>query len=180
MVEEAGGLGALVAREGAGRRPSPSPLLDFVLPPRLALTFLDPLGRAAVAGDRHIAEFVPWVLTEESGWGSACNVGLTDIATRLRPTRRVTSPTSTPVGRHEAAADVVLRGSARLWSSTRFVTGEAARPPVNIPNAGQCTGPARGRSVVESICVVDDRGVRGRDRATLPGPLAELVRRHGR
>jgi alpha-galactosidase len=31
---------------------------------------------------------------------------------------------------------------------------------------------------VESICVVDADGVRGRDSAALPAPFAELVRRH--
>jgi len=32
--------------------------------------------------------------------------------------------------------------------------------------------------VVESICVVDGDGIRGRDTATLPPPYGELVRRH--
>jgi alpha-galactosidase len=33
-------------------------------------------------------------------------------------------------------------------------------------------------AVVESICVVDGEGIRGRDVARLPAPYAELVRRH--
>ena len=33
-------------------------------------------------------------------------------------------------------------------------------------------------AVVESICVVDAEGIRGRDVAPLPPPYAELVRRH--
>jgi alpha-galactosidase len=32
--------------------------------------------------------------------------------------------------------------------------------------------------VVESICVVDGDGIRGRDAARAPAPFAELVRRH--
>ncbi len=32
--------------------------------------------------------------------------------------------------------------------------------------------------MVESICVIDGDGIRGRDVAPLPGPYAELVRRH--
>jgi len=33
-------------------------------------------------------------------------------------------------------------------------------------------------SVVETICVVDDQGMQGRDVARAPAPLAELLRRH--
>jgi alpha-galactosidase/6-phospho-beta-glucosidase family protein len=32
--------------------------------------------------------------------------------------------------------------------------------------------------VVEAMCVVDDQGMRGRDAARAPAPLAELLRRH--
>ncbi len=32
--------------------------------------------------------------------------------------------------------------------------------------------------MVESICIVDADGVRGRDQAALPAPFAELVRHH--
>jgi alpha-galactosidase len=32
--------------------------------------------------------------------------------------------------------------------------------------------------VVESICVIDGEGIRGRDVSRLPGPYAEIVRRH--
>jgi alpha-galactosidase len=48
---------------------------------------------------------------------------------------------------------------------------------VNIPNAGQCPD-LPGDAVVESICVVDGDGVRGRDVAAAPAPYAELLRRH--
>jgi alpha-galactosidase len=58
-----------------------------------------------------------------------------------------------------------------------LVTGTHRELPLNLPNAGQCPDlPAE--SVVESICVVDGDGMRGRDVVHAPAPFAELVRRH--
>ena len=38
--------------------------------------------------------------------------------------------------------------------------------------------PAADDVVVESICVIDGEGIRGRDVSRFPGPYAEIVRRH--
>jgi alpha-galactosidase len=175
MVDAAGGLGSLTAREGRAEA-EPFSHLDFVRRHVLALTFLDRWGALPAAGDRHIAEFVPWVLTEASGWGASFNVPLTAMATRLE---------------HQdgyiADVDAWLVGTKDLqtWPSGELpalvidslVTGTRRELPVNIPNAGQVPDAPEG-AVVESICVIDDAGVRGRDRAALPAPFAELVRRH--
>ncbi len=48
---------------------------------------------------------------------------------------------------------------------------------MNLPNAGQCPDLPTD-VVVESICVVDGDGMRGRDQARAPAPITELVRRH--
>jgi alpha-galactosidase len=58
-----------------------------------------------------------------------------------------------------------------------MLTGEPFEAPVNIPNTGQALGmPAD--AVMESICVIDGDGIRGRDRSALPSPYDEIVRRH--
>src|SRR5262249_40874883 len=57
-----------------------------------------------------------------------------------------------------------------------LVTGEHRELPVNIPNVGQCPDLPMD-AVVESMCVIDGDGVRGRGRAALPAPVAELLRR---
>jgi alpha-galactosidase len=58
-----------------------------------------------------------------------------------------------------------------------LVTGTHRELPLNLPNRGQCPDlPAD--AVVESICVVDSDGMRGRDTPTLPPQVAELLRRH--
>ncbi|HUA94680.1 MAG TPA: hypothetical protein VMB82_04050, partial [Acidimicrobiales bacterium] len=86
-----------------------------------------------------------------------------------------------------ADVDAWLGGSKDLqtWQSGELpapvidslVTGVPREVPVNIPNAGQCPDlPVD--AVVESICVVDGDGVRGRDSVRAPAPFAELLRRH--
>jgi len=175
MVDEHGGLDALAPSAG---RPEADPFttLDFCHRHLLTLTLFDRFGALLGANDRHLAEFVPWVLTESSGWGEAWGIGLTTIAQRQ-------------VHQDEYVAEVrdVLAGTTDLatWDSGELVapvidslvTGTRREIPGNIPNAGQCPDLPEG-PVVESICVVDGDGVRGRDTARAPGALAEVVRRH--
>jgi alpha-galactosidase len=81
----------------------------------------------------------------------------------------------------------MLSGNSQVptWSSDELVapvmdslvTGTPRELPLNLPNRGQCPDlPAD--AVVESICIVDGNGMRGRDTPSLPGPVAELLRRH--
>jgi alpha-galactosidase len=175
MVDEAGGLAALAP--SSDRPPAEQfSRLDFVQRHVLKLTLLDKWGALPAAGDRHIAEFLPWVLTEDSGWGAEYNIELTSIARREEH-------------QHGYMADVDdwLAGTKELqtWPSGELpalvidslVTGSRRELPVNIPNTGQVPDvPAD--VVVESIGTVDAAGVRGRDVAPLPPAYAELVRRH--
>jgi alpha-galactosidase len=175
IVEEAGGLDALAPHPG---RPEAEEFsrLDFAQRHLLKLVLFERWGALPAAGDRHVAEFLPSVLTEASAWGADVNVELTSIAQRQE---------------HQdgyiADVDAWLAGTKDLqtWQSGELpapvidslVTGTPREVPVNIPNAGQCPDLPED-AVVESICVVDGDGVRGRDRATAPAPWAELLRRH--
>lgn len=175
IVAEAGGLPALAPRPGQPEAEEFS-RLDFARRHLLKLTLFDRWGALPAAGDRHVAEFLPSVITEASGWGAHFNVELTTIARRQE---------------HQAGyvadVDAWLDGSKDLqtWQSGELpapvidslVTGTRREVPANIPNAGQCPD-LPDEAVVESICVVDGEGVRGRDRATAPAPYAELLRRH--
>ncbi len=175
MVAEAGGLAALTPTPG---RPEAEQFsrLDFVQRHVLKLTLLEKWGAIPAAGDRHVAEFVPWVLTEASGWGADYNIELTSIARREEHQQG-----------YIADVDAWLDDTKELqtWPSGELpalvidslVTGTPRQLPVNIPNAGQVPDvPAD--AMVESICTIDEEGVRGRDVAPLPPFYAELVRRH--
>jgi alpha-galactosidase/6-phospho-beta-glucosidase family protein len=174
LVEELGGLGALVPGPD---RPEPEPFTraDFGRRHALKLTLLDRYGALPGAGDRHLAEFVPSVLTEESGWGKSFGIDLTPMARRRESQAE-----------YVAEVDGVLAGTAPLqtWDSGEIVapvidsllTGTHRELPVNLPNRGQCPD-LPPDVVVESICVVDADGMRGRDAARAPAGMTEWVRR---
>ncbi len=175
LVEEVGGLSSLTPYPGRPEAETFSKL-DFAQRHVLKLIMLDRWGTFPAAGDRHIAEFVSFALTPESDWGAAYNIALSPIAQREK---------------HQAeyVADVEawLAGTKDLqtWQSGELpspmieamLTDEPFEAPVNIPNTGQAPGlPAD--VVLESICVIDGSGIRGRDVSVLPEPFNEIVRRH--
>jgi alpha-galactosidase/6-phospho-beta-glucosidase family protein len=175
LVDEVGGLESLAPHDG---RPEAEPFskLDFAQRHVFKLTLLDRWGTFPAAGDRHIAEFVSFALTPESRWGAAYNIGLSPISRREQ---------------HQAEyvgdVDAWLAGTKDLqtWQSGELpspmvqamLTGEPFEAPLNIPNRGQGVG-LPPDVVLESICVVDGDGIRGRDRGVLPHPYDEIVRRH--
>jgi len=175
MVEDLGGLGAIAPHPG---KPEPDPFTpaDFAGRHVLALTLLASYGAVPAAGDRHLAEFLPSVLTDASGQGATWGIELTSIERREQAQDE-----------YIAEVDDVLAGRQELptWDSGELVapvidsllTGTRRELPLNLPNAGQCPD-IPPQSMVESMCVVDDTGIRGRDQLRLPPPLAELVRRH--
>jgi alpha-galactosidase/6-phospho-beta-glucosidase family protein len=175
LVDEVGGLESLAPYEGRAEA-EPMSKLDFARRHVFKLTLLDRWGTFPAAGDRHIAEFVPFALTPASEWGAVYNIGLSPISRREKHQAE-----------YVADVDAWLAGSKDLqtWQSGELpspmiqalLSGEPFEAPLNIPNAGQGVGlPAD--AVLESICVVDGDGIRGRDRGVLPHPYDEIVRRH--
>ncbi len=175
LVDELGGLEALVPKPGQ-EAAKPFSKLDFGRRHLLKLTLLDRWGALLGANDRHLAEFLPSVLTEESQWGATWGIELTPMARREEHQAEFV-----------AEVDAVLAGKEELatWDSGEMVapvidsiiTGTRRELPLNRPNAGQCPDlPAD--AVVEAMCVVDADGIRGRDVARAPAPFAEIVRRH--
>jgi alpha-galactosidase len=175
LVDELGGLEALAPAPGQ-EEAEPFSQLDFARRHLLKLTLLDRWGALLGANDRHLAEFVPSVLTQQSGWGASWGIDLTPMATREKHQAEFI-----------AEVDAVLAGKEELttWDSGELVapvidsllTGTARELPLNRPNTGQCPD-LPPDVVVESMCVVDGDGIRGRDTARAPAPFAELLRRH--
>ncbi len=126
------------------------------------------------AGDRHLVEFFPGFLTEESGWGKRWGVALTTIADRERD-----------AGRHKEtlakmrAADEVSRmpsGEMVAPMINSFLTNRPHAFPLNLPNTGQASDLPLD-VVVETMCVADADGLHPRDEVRLPPVLAEWLRR---
>ena len=141
---------------------------------QLKLELFGRFGVLPAAGDRHLAEFFPGFLTEQSGWGERWGVNITTIEDREK-------------GQAGHIAD--LEALIDAPEVPTFPSGELVAPlidsmlrdkprdfPLNIPNAGQCPDLPTD-VVVESVCTVDGSGVRGRDRAECPPGLAAHLRR---
>ncbi len=141
---------------------------------RVKFALFDRFGVLPAAGDRHLVEFFPGFLTEESGWGKRWGVSLTTIADRERD-----------AGSHRKELER-LRGLADV-PTTR--SGEMVAPiidsmlrnkpralPLNLPNAGQALDLPR-EVVVEAMCIADADGLRGRDEIAAPPAIGEWLRR---
>ncbi len=164
--------------EGLGlTKPGPGPHWtrgDLIAGNRLKFELFRRFGALPAAGDRHLAEFFPGFLTEESGWGGRWGVRLTTIEEReawLGTYRK-------ELDRMLAEPEVSRMPSGELVAAAidSIITGHPRHLPLNLPNAGQCPD-LPDAAVVESICTVDGDGIRGRDRAVAPLVLAEQLRR---
>ena len=160
----------------AGRRPSRSRSSTSPASPPQAHD-ARPLGRAARCQRPPPGRVRP--VGADRGVGVGRGMGHRAHAHRATPEKHQAE--------YVAEVDAVLAGKEELptWDSGELVapvidslvTGTRRELPLNLPNTGQCPDlPAD--AVVESICVVDGDGIRGRDAARAPAPLAELLRRH--
>ena len=143
---------------------------------QLKLALLDRYGALPGAGDRHVAEFFPWALTEESGWGKHWGVYLTSIVDRENMEAYY---------RDEVQQIIDGNKPVPAWQSGEMVapvidslvTGTRRELPLNLPNAGQAPY-LPNEVVVETMCVVDGNGIRGRDAIVPPAPCSEWTHRH--
>lgn len=141
---------------------------------RIKFEMLRRFGALPAAGDRHLAEFLPGFLTEDSGWGGAWGVHLTTIEDRERSQGQYVDALDELL----ATDDLPTAQSGEIVAPliACFLTGEHGEFPLNLPNTGQCPD-LPDDVVVESVGVADGRGVRGRDHALAPPLLAEVLRR---
>ena len=141
---------------------------------RVKLELFDRFGVLPGAGDRHVAEFFPNFLTEESGWGARWGVGLTTIEDRERDQQAHVAGLAAMLARREV--ETLPSGEMVAPVIQCLVLDQPGRFPLNVPNDGQVADLPLG-ATVESMCIVNANGVRGRDSVALPAPLAECLRR---
>ena len=141
---------------------------------RVKLELFHRFGALPGAGDRHVVEFFPGFVTEESAWGKRWGVTLTSIEDRERDEQRYVQRLDERLARDDVPDLPSGEMVAPLIDS--FITGKARALPLNLPNAGQCPD-LPPDVVVEAMCVADRSGVRGRDQASAPPYLAEQLRR---
>jgi alpha-galactosidase len=129
------------------------------------------------AGDRHVAEFFPDFLTPDTGWGRDWGVDLTTIADREQWQAKYVTEFEAMLAAE--AVDAMPSGELVAAVIQCMRTNTPGWFPLNLPNTGQVTD-LPPDVVVESMCVVDGNGARGRDRVALPSEPAGMVQRVSR
>jgi alpha-galactosidase/6-phospho-beta-glucosidase family protein len=140
---------------------------------KLKLKLFDVYGALPAAGDRHLAEFFPYFLIEETGQGADFGVQLTRIPHRREQVASarnavhaaIAAPDLPVVTRsQEATADIV----------SAVVNGRSVRTIVNLPNTGQIDNLPRG-AVVETLAEITSAGAQPLVVGALPyGVLSTL------
>ena len=137
---------------------------------------LDTYGYLPAAGDRHVAEFFPYFLTEESGAGEDYGVLLTTVEHRYdmlkasqAQVRALVESAEPPPLEHspEESADIIAA----------MVNGRPFRAIVNVPNAGQIDNLPRA-AIVETMAEVGATGVNPIGVGALPGGVLNTVHPH--
>jgi alpha-galactosidase len=141
---------------------------------RVKLELFSRFGVLPGAGDRHVVEFFPGFLTEDAEWGQRWGVHLTTIDEReLEQAYHV-----------RQFEEMLAKDTVSKWPSGEMVApviqcfelDQTGWFPLNIPNDGQVADLPFGVTV-ESMCIADGNGVRGRDGVRLPPTMAECLRR---
>jgi alpha-galactosidase len=147
---------------------------DLVTSNRVKFALFERFGVLPGAGDRHLVEFFPGFLTEESEWGKRWNVRLTSIADREVWVDRF----ETEFARLRAITEVPKMPSGEMVAPMidSFLRDKPRHFPLNLPNAGQCPDLPTD-AVVESMITAKGDGLTGRDQAHAPAVLTECLRR---
>ena len=132
-------------------------------------------GAIASAGDRHLAEFVPWFLTDKDSckrWG----FNLTPYSYRTERYRDLSALYEKRLasGKYEklgGSGEEYLNQMLAVTGKTKFVTN------VNLPNKGQHDGIPLG-AVVETNAEFSSAGVKPVKSGSLPAEITPLVLRH--
>ncbi|HEX8967815.1 MAG TPA: hypothetical protein VF937_08055, partial [Chloroflexota bacterium] len=143
---------------------------------KLKLELFNVYGALPAAGDRHLAEFFPYFLTDATHQGADYGVQLTRIAHREKQvaTARagaraaLTAADLPPLTRSsEASADIV----------SAIANGRSYRTIVNLPNTGQIDNLPRG-AVVETLAEITSAGAQPLTVGTLPRGILSTLEPH--
>jgi alpha-galactosidase/6-phospho-beta-glucosidase family protein len=143
---------------------------------RLKLALFDVYDALPAAGDRHLAEFFAYFLTEATQRGAQYGVQLTTI-----PNRRQQVATARDQVRSAIAADrlpeVTRSSEATADIVSAVVNGGSTRTIVNLPNSGQVENLQRD-AVVETLAEITSAGAIPHTVGTLPSGVLSTLEPH--
>jgi alpha-galactosidase len=142
---------------------------------KLKLRLFDLYDALPAAGDRHLAEFFPYFLTDATHQGADYGVQLTriahrenQVATAREAVRAAIAGELRPLTRsQEATADIV----------SAVVNGRSVRTIVNLPNTGQIDNLPRG-VVVETLAEITSAGAQPLGVGSLPHGVLSTLEPH--
>jgi alpha-galactosidase/6-phospho-beta-glucosidase family protein len=139
-------------------------------------SLLKTYGYLPAAGDRHVAEFFPYFLTEETGAGEDYGVLLTKIEHRYDMLHASQAEVKAMVqGEKPVPLDHSPEESADIIAA--MVNGRPFRAIVNVPNTGQIDNLPR-EAIVETMAEVGATGVNPIGVGALPGGILGTLHPH--
>jgi alpha-galactosidase len=130
-------------------------------------------GAFVAPGNRHTLEAFPAFLAEDADGGERWNVHYTTIAERKAHEEQYAADLDRRLA-DTAPGYPSLEMAAPVIDS--LLTGRTRTLPLNIPNAGQCPD-LPNAAVTESMCIVDEHGVRGATPVAAPPFFAAWLNR---
>jgi alpha-galactosidase len=143
---------------------------------QVKLALFDAYGYLPAAGDRHVAEFFPFFLTEETHAGEDYGVLLTEIEHRYEVARMARASvlswidSADPLSVERSEEEVVDIIAA-------IANGRSLHTIVNLPNRGQIDNLPR-EAVVETMGMVGPTGAYGVSVGALPPGVLNTVHPH--
>jgi alpha-galactosidase len=139
---------------------------------KLKLTLFDLYDALPAAGDRHLAEFFPYFLTDATHQGADYGVKLTRIAHRERQVATARDAVRAAIDGELPAVTRSPEATADIVSAV--ANGRSVRTIVNLPNTGQIDNLPRG-AVVETLAEITSAGAQPLTVGPLPlGVLSTL------
>ncbi len=145
---------------------------------RVKLWLFDRYGYMPYPGDRHIAEFFPYFISEKTGFGLDFDVLLTSIEDRRGPWLKKfkgiiekwcsDKPDSVPLkASHEQLAPILAS----------LLGGPPTIQPIVMPNSGQIDNLPRG-ATVETMATIECDAITPHASGSLPEPILALTHKH--
>jgi alpha-galactosidase len=122
---------------------------------RLKLELFDLYGALPAAGDRHLAEFFPWCLTDRTRRGADLGVYLTNIEHREQQVGAARSTVRAAIDGEFPRVERSPEATADIVSA--IANGGSTRTIVNLPNVGQIDNLPRG-AIVETLAEITSAG----------------------
>ena len=134
-------------------------------------------GALPAGGDRHVAEFFPFFLTEEADAGRKWGVHLTTVEERRTEWQPAALRNCKDMLRGKKPIDLVRSGETVSLIIDALSGGPAFVDVMNLPNDGQVSNLPRG-ACVETMAIADATGARGLAVGDLPLGVLNQVTKH--